>query len=236
MKKKIKSQVETWITRTTQHQLRALENASRHFDGSDSLTINLLEGIYGIESSFGARRRRRNIPGAAGDFQFEAKTARRLGLTVESGNDQRFDVDDASAAAAKYLKMLDGMFEDGASLGHGVRTIQVADSIERVKFVLAAYNAGEGRIAKAQQLASIAQKYPELWADVREFLTKAGASLSKTVEVQDYVTKVEVYAAEFSEKSKADKSAKHMPPLKLLISPKGAHWITKGGRHILIGP
>ncbi|MBN1114044.1 MAG: transglycosylase SLT domain-containing protein [Oligoflexia bacterium] len=103
---KKESNVDKWLRKETPHKQKALENASRHFDKNDSLTVNHLEAIYGQESSFGVQRRKRGITGAAGDFQLEKETAKRLGLTVTKENDQRFDVDDASAAAAKYLKIL----------------------------------------------------------------------------------------------------------------------------------
>ena len=35
------------------HVVTALENTSKHFDDSDDLSVHLLEGVYGQESSFG---------------------------------------------------------------------------------------------------------------------------------------------------------------------------------------
>ena len=42
---------------------------------------------------------------------------------------------------------------------------RVTDSVERVKFVLAAYNAGLGNIYDAQRLAEKYGKYPDIWDD-----------------------------------------------------------------------
>ena len=106
MTKKI-SNVDKWIKKETDHKKKALENASKHFDKDDSLSVNHLQAIYGKESSYGTQKRKRGMNGAAGDFMLEKKTAIRMGLTVTKENDQRFDVDDASAASAKYLKTLD---------------------------------------------------------------------------------------------------------------------------------
>jgi len=79
------------------------------------------------------------------DCQLEKMTAIRLGLSVSKDNDQRFDVDAASAASAKYLKTLDDSFRTKTNLGSVIVTAPVSDSTERVKFTLAAYNAGEGQ-------------------------------------------------------------------------------------------
>lgn len=147
------SNVEKWLKRETPHKRKALENASKHFDKDDSLTVHHLEAIYGKESSFGTLRRKKGIVGAAGDFQIEKKTATRLGLTANKDNDQRFDIDDSSAAAAKYLKDLDTSFSKKTTLTAKLKTTPVVSKKGRVKFVIASYNAGEGRIAKAQALA-----------------------------------------------------------------------------------
>ena len=94
-----KSKVQGWLKRETPHKRKALENASKHFDDDDAFTVYILEGMYGQESSFGLLRGKRNAAGPAGNFQIEKRTAVRLGLTVDKNNDQRFDVDDASASA-----------------------------------------------------------------------------------------------------------------------------------------
>lgn len=96
---KRRTKVDEWLDRETPHKKKALENASRYFDSKDSLSVNILEAIYGQESSFGSNRRTRGIAGAAGDFQIEKETAIRYGLAASKKNDQRFDIDDASKAA-----------------------------------------------------------------------------------------------------------------------------------------
>ena len=227
-----KSKVDKWLERETDHKRKALENASRHFDGDDSFTVNTLEGIYGVESSFGVNRRKRGMSGAAGDFQLEKETAKRMGLLTSKENDQRFDVDEASAASAKYLKILDTLFMKQKNLGSKLHTIPVMSRTERKKFTLAAYNAGEGRISKAQMLAKEDGKDPEKWDHVKEYLGAAGASPAKVKEIKNYVDSVLENANEFSEKSKASKRAKYLAPKK--IKTKHGHWITKDGRRILI--
>ena len=233
-RKKKTSNVDSWLERETPHKRMALENASRHFDDNDTLTVNTLEAIYAQESSFGKARRKRGMAGAAGDFQLERETAKRLGLTVTTRNDERFDADNAAAASAKYLKIHDRTFRKKTILSGTLSTTPMEDPNERKKFSLAAFNAGEGRIAKAQILAKQHGKDPTKWDDVKEYLTAAGASVTKSREIQRYVEKILEYELEFSEKSKADKAIKLGRPRKIKRLPKGGHWITLDGKHIFI--
>ena len=230
-----KSKIDTWLEKETSHKQKALENASRYFDSKDALTVNILESIYGQESSFGDNRRQRGLTGAAGDFQIEKNTAVRFGLIVTKGNDQRFDIDDASRAAAQYLKGLDNAFRDGSKLGGDLKTIGISDPFERAKFTLAAYNGGEGRVAQAQLKAQADGKDPHKWDDVKNYLEVAGANPAKVSEIQKYVEEVLQNSKELSEKSKADKNAKERKPLKTKTNSPGGRWITKDSRHIPLG-
>ncbi len=149
---KQKPNVTTWLEREDNHKLKALENASKYFDEEDDLTVNTLEAMYGQESSFGAMQGERGTSGAAGHFQLKKATAERYNLVVSKDNDQRFDIDYASSAIARYLKDLNGMFNKATILSKKVTTIPVLSTSERRKFVLCADNGGEGRIARVNQL------------------------------------------------------------------------------------
>ncbi len=232
--KKRGSKIKQWLKLETPHKREALERASYHFDKNDKLNVHTLEAIYGQESSFGKNRRKRGIKGAAGGFQLEKPTAERMGLLVSRKNDQRFDVDASSAAAAKYLKQLDHFFSKKTTLTKKLRTIAVSNPSERSKFAIAAYNAGEGRIAKAQQKAKDAKANPRKWKEVQKHLGAAGASSAKVEEIQTYVQTVKAYEKEFSKKSKANKKAKFKKPKGIKKSFLGGHWITLEGRHIFI--
>ena len=209
-----KSKVDTWLEKETNHKKKALENASRYFDSKDALTVHTLESIYRQESSFGDNRRQRGLTGAA---------------------DQRFDIDDASRAAAQYLKGLDNAFRAGSVLGADLKTVGVSDPFERAKFTLAAYNGGEGRIAQAQLKAQADGKDPHKWDDIKNYLEAARATPAKVSEIQKYVEEVLQHSKEFSEKSKADKKAKDRKPLKAKETPEKTNWITKDNRPIFIG-
>ena len=134
--------------------------------------------------------RERGSTGAAGHFHLEKATAERYGLRVSKENGQRFDIDRASSAAARYLKDLDTTFRRKTTVlkKEGLHSIPVKSVSERKKFVLGAYNAGEGRVSRAQRLAGQAGKNPRLRNDVRGFLAEAGARDSK--ETKEYVEKV----------------------------------------------
>ncbi|MBF0388207.1 MAG: transglycosylase SLT domain-containing protein [Candidatus Omnitrophica bacterium] len=103
------SDVDIWIDREkkNEHIRQALENASTYFDHNDVLDVHTLEAVYGKESSFGNLLKKRGIVKPAGAFQLDKVTAERYGLSVSKENDQRFDIDYASIAAARYLKDID---------------------------------------------------------------------------------------------------------------------------------
>lgn len=226
MANKQKSNVDIWLERETKHNREALESASRYFDGNDNLTVNTLEAIYGQESSFGlsSMMGERGSSNAAGHFQFEAATAKRYGLSVTKHNDQRFDIDYASSAAARYLKDIDTFFSKTTTLSGKLKTIGVKNALEREKFALGAFNAGEGNVAKAQHLAEKAGKNPQLWVDVEKFLTD---------ETRQYVPQVLFYQDEFNLKSPANKNTKQKEPRKQYHCTEG-HWVTIDDRPVFI--
>lgn len=234
MLRKSKSDVDVWVEKETEHKREAIENASRYFDDNDSLTVNTLEAVYGQESSFGAMQGKRGINGAAGHFMLKKATAEKYGLIVSNKNDQRFDIDYASSAAARYMKDINTMFSKKTILSRGVATVPVKNVGERKKFVLAAYNGGQGRIARAQYLAKKAGKDPQLWNEVKEFLEKAGAGPDEAGEIRRYVENVPAYEIEFSEKSPADKNAKKKKGKSPGHRCTEGHWVTIDGRPVFI--
>lgn len=52
MAQKQSSNVDSWLERETDHVRKSLENASKHFDGNDNLTVNTLEAVYARESGY----------------------------------------------------------------------------------------------------------------------------------------------------------------------------------------
>lgn len=230
-----KPNVEAWVEKENDAKVKAVQHASQEFDDDDQFTVHTLEAMYGQESGFGENRGTRGSINAAGDFQMEKATAERYGLTVTKQNDQRFNLDSASHATAKQIKDLDGMFSKSTNLAKDISTTPISDPTERRSFVTAAYNAGEGRIAKAQKLAKEAGKDPKKWDDVKNFLEAAGASKSKAQEIIGYVENVNKYEKEFEEKSKASEKYKDKDSTDIKPSSEDGHWITTPShKHIFI--
>lgn len=213
----------TWLKRDTTNVKRALEKGSAFFDKDDDLDVHTLEAVYAQESSFGQTRGKRGSKGPAGDFQIKKSTARSVGMTVTDKKDSRFDIDSASIGAAALLKRSDRYFAKKTKLDGEIVTTPINDSGERKKFALAAYNAGDARIAQAQDLARKAGRDPTNWNQVKEYLEAAGASERQTNETREYVEKILGYEKQFKEKSKANADAKY-----------DGHWVTIRGRHVFI--
>ena len=213
MAEKQPSNVDQWLERETPRVRKALESASRYFDSNDTLTVNTLEAVYGQESSFGTMLGTRGSTSAAGHFQFTPETAKRYGLSVSKNNDQRFDMDYASSAAARYLKDLDTMFSKRTTLSRQRDTIAVTGVSERKKFVLGAFNAGEGREESA-------------------IMERCGGLLAEAT--RRYVETVPRYELEFAQKSPADKSRKEKGVRKGKYRCTEGHWVTIDERPVFI--
>ena len=100
-----------------------------------------------VESRY--RANARSPGGQVGLWQFTAATARRNGLAIRSGHDERLDPAASTRAAVRYLKRLHRMF--GGDW----------------RWTAMAYNAGEGAARKARReggssaLPTIARHYPD---------------------------------------------------------------------------
>ena len=114
-----------------------------------------------VESSFDAKAR--SPAGAAGLFQLMPATARSLDLSVGLLRDERLQPDKNARAAAHYLRQLHNRFGDW-------------------RLTLAAYNAGEGRVAellrkqKARTFDEIAHRLP---AETQMYVPKVEATIRK---------------------------------------------------------
>ncbi len=84
--------------------------------------------------------------GAFGIMQLMPGTASFLNVSNES------DVHDQIAAGVRYLKWLDERLKD-----------EIADDDERIRFVLASYNAGIGHVLDARRLAEKYGRNPNIW-------------------------------------------------------------------------
>ncbi len=149
-------------------------------------------------------------------------------------NDQRFDIDYAASAAARYLKDLNSIFSKTTTLSEDLKSIPVKNISERKKFILGAYNGGQGRIAGAQYESEQAGKNPQLWNNIKDFLEIAGATKAKAAEIREFIQKVLAYEIEFAKKSPADKTLKERKPKKADYRCTEEHWVTIDARPVFI--
>lgn len=94
--------------------------------------------------------------GARGLMQIMPETAAHLGLPASQMHQPEPNI----AAAARYLRELEGKFSD------------IPGRAERINFVLAAYNGGSGHVRDAMALARKHGKNPKVWADVAPFVLR----------------------------------------------------------------
>lgn len=88
-----------------------------------------------------------------GLMQFMPETGARFGVDFSSGPEQNI------IAGTKYIAKLNAIWEQ-----------EVEDKEERIKFILASYNAGPGHVIDAKNLAAKYGKNPKLWSDVGFYL------------------------------------------------------------------
>ncbi len=106
----------------------------------------LLAAIIHQESKFNPNAK--SWMGASGLMQLMPETAQGLGVSIGEINNPRKNI----TAGVKHLKYLDGIWQ---------KTIK--DDEERVKFVLASYNAGQGHVIDAMTLARFRNKNATKW-------------------------------------------------------------------------
>lgn len=125
--------------------------------------------------------------GSVGLFQLTAATGKaqlqRTGLRREY---QPFDPQQNADLGIGYVKYLFGLFSRETALGHDLLTTPGADGHETRLLAIAAYNAGEGRVARAQARARSRGGDPARYRDVAPYLPAS---------TRQYVERVEHFAA-----------------------------------------
>lgn len=106
--------------------------------------------------------------GAAGLMQLMPRVAKEYGVT--NINNPRQNI----TAGVGYLRWLNEYWKE------------IPDSLERMKFIFASYNAGLGHVQDARRLAEKHDKDPNKWENVAEFIVKKSQEKYYTDEVVQY--------------------------------------------------
>ena len=107
---------------------------------------------------------------SSGTFQVTSPTESDIRRRIRDGEIVRPPGNDDVALGVAHLSWLHDLFGRDATLGGKLRTVPVADTSERTRFAVAAYNAGEGRVARAQERAAALRRDPTRYENIRAFL------------------------------------------------------------------
>lgn len=143
----------------------------------------LTQSVVSAESSFNPQAVSKDGHASKGLFQLLDSTGRHLMSRLEDGPKEYdpFDPEMNINLGTSYLKYLQDIFSSNTSLPNNLSTKAAADAGSLEKFVVAAFNAGEGRVASAQGRSAKAGKDPAHYDHVAPFLPST---------TREYVTKV----------------------------------------------
>lgn len=158
--------IAAWLTTPRQRALAdAITRASDHAGvASDvSLAVAVAESSLdsGAQSADGL---------SSGTFQVTGPTATDIRRRIRDGEITRPPGSDDVALGVAHLRWLDDIFDRGETLAGSLRTVPVRDGAERTRFAVAAYNAGEGRVARAQVQAAAQHRDPTRYENIRAYL------------------------------------------------------------------
>jgi soluble lytic murein transglycosylase-like protein len=164
----------------------ALRAAIRQASTTAGVEPALSVAVARAESSLNPKARSADGQ-SVGTFQVTRATAAEMRRKIAAGTVERPPGSDDVALGVGYLRYLHDLFGRNATLGKHLSTVAVADDSQRRLFAVAAFNAGEGSVARAQAKAAAAGADPTRFADVRQFLPES---------TQGYVERVVAYAQE----------------------------------------
>lgn len=146
--------------------------------------------VVARESSFNSRAVSSDGHASKGLFQLLDRTGRdllnRLGLESEY---KPFDPEQNVYLGVGYLKHLHDIFSTETELSNKTKTVVAANNSSLEKLAVAAFNAGEGRVASAQQRALQAGKDPSQYDHIEDYLPES---------TQQYVSRVLEAKAQFA--------------------------------------
>jgi hypothetical protein len=143
----------------------------------------LTQAVVSAESSFNVRAVSTDGHASKGLFQLLDSTGKTLmsrSNTMEQSYDP-FNPDLNINLGTSYLRYLHDIFKTDTKLPQQLQTRAAADATSLEKFAVAAFNAGEGRVASAQNRSEKAGKDPAHYDHVAPFLPRS---------TREYVAKV----------------------------------------------
>ena len=138
--------------------------------------------LVSVESAFNPTAVSSDGHYSKGLFQLLDRTGKLM--LEDAGLNRPYDPFDPalnSQLGVRYLRRLHDMFSTENELSNGVRTVAAANSASLEKLAVAAYNAGEGRVAWAQQRAIANGANASVYDAVERYLPAS---------TQEYVRKV----------------------------------------------
>jgi soluble lytic murein transglycosylase-like protein len=165
-------------------QQRALASAITRASQHAGVAPNLSLAVAVAESSLDPSAR--SADGLSkGTFQVTGPTAAEVRGRFARRELRRPPGSEDVALGVAHLRYLHDLFSHETTLGRSVRTVAVDDPRERSRFAVAAYNAGEGRVARAQEQAAALRRDPSRFESIRALLPRL---------TQRYVDRVMRYA------------------------------------------
>lgn len=140
-----------FLVASPEGNISAYDSLLKRFAEEADWDWRLLAAQVAQESRFDPQAR--SWVGAQGLLQLMPRTAREMGVTNPA------DPEDNLRGGVKYLSWLTGLWSD-----------EIPDEEERLKFILASYNAGRGHVLDAQRLAEKHGANPRKWDDVAYWL------------------------------------------------------------------
>ena len=166
--KRIESTMASTIPVMPKTEIASLINKSGLQEGVDPL---LALSVARSESAFNPKAISADGHASKGLFQLLDSTGKDLHNKLDI--DQRYDPFNPSmntALGVNYLRYLHDIFAKTTELPNKTSTIAAANSADVEKLAVAAFNAGEGRVASAQSRAKAAGSDPTQYATVEQFL------------------------------------------------------------------
>ncbi|MBX7143262.1 MAG: transglycosylase SLT domain-containing protein [Oligoflexia bacterium] len=157
---------------SSSQQIRNLIHAAGSEHGVDPM---LSLAVASAESGFDSNAVSRDGFASKGVFQLLDSTATTLLKRSEQNatSYRPFDPQQNVDLGVRYLRYLHDVFSKPSELPHDLNTVPAANSAALEKLAVAAFNAGEGRVAAAQQQARRAGKDPGQYDAVEAYLPES---------------------------------------------------------------